>query len=74
MLNADRRGHHNFSNVYWQRAPPAEENTETSGFYIRPTSSSSVRGVDEVRAPLDESANETRKLTLTLSLIPNPNP
>jgi hypothetical protein len=35
MLNADRRGHHDFSNVYWQRAPPAEANTKTSGFYIK---------------------------------------
>ena len=35
MLNADRRGHHDFSNVYWKRAPPAEANTDTSGFFIK---------------------------------------
>ena len=35
MLNADRRGHQNYSNVYWKRAPPAEANTDTSGFFIK---------------------------------------
>eukprot|EP00964_Phaeocystis_antarctica_P148936 scaffold115918_cov78-Phaeocystis_antarctica.AAC.3 len=35
MLNADRRGHPNFSNVYWKRAPPAEVNVDTSEFFIR---------------------------------------
>ena len=31
VLNADRRGHENFSNVYWKRAPPALANTATLG-------------------------------------------
>eukprot|EP00964_Phaeocystis_antarctica_P096839 scaffold63073_cov60-Phaeocystis_antarctica.AAC.1 len=35
MLNADRRGHQNFSNMYWKRAPPAEANTDTSNFFIK---------------------------------------
>ena len=35
MLNADRRGHQDVSNVYWKRAPPAEANTDTSGFFIK---------------------------------------
>jgi len=35
MLNAARRGHHNYSNVYWKRAPPAQANTDTSDFFIR---------------------------------------
>ena len=35
MLNADRRGHQNYSNVYWERAPPAGANTITSDFFIK---------------------------------------
>ena len=35
MLNADRRGHRNYSNVYWKRAPPAGANTDTSDFFIK---------------------------------------
>ena len=35
MLNADRRGHQNYSNVYWKRAPPAGANTDTSDFFIK---------------------------------------
>eukprot|EP00964_Phaeocystis_antarctica_P098238 scaffold64282_cov63-Phaeocystis_antarctica.AAC.1 len=35
MLSADRRGHRNYSNVYWKRAPPAEANTDTSDFFIK---------------------------------------
>ena len=41
VLNADRRGHENFSNVYWKRAPPALANTNaswnttTSDFFIK---------------------------------------
>ena len=35
MLNADRRGHQNFSNEYWKRAPPVGANTDTSDFYIK---------------------------------------
>eukprot|EP00964_Phaeocystis_antarctica_P112522 scaffold76665_cov39-Phaeocystis_antarctica.AAC.1 len=35
MLNADRRGHQDFSNVYWKRAPPAGEDTDTSDFFIK---------------------------------------
>ena len=41
VLNADRRGHENFSNVYWKRAPPvlantnASWNTTTSDFFIK---------------------------------------
>ena len=35
MLNADRRGHQNYSNVYWKRAPPAGANTVTSDFFIK---------------------------------------
>eukprot|EP00964_Phaeocystis_antarctica_P043687 scaffold25070_cov73-Phaeocystis_antarctica.AAC.1 len=32
--HADRRGHQSFSNTYWNRAPPAESNMETSHFFI----------------------------------------
>eukprot|EP00964_Phaeocystis_antarctica_P132957 scaffold97120_cov82-Phaeocystis_antarctica.AAC.1 len=35
MLNADRRGHRNYSNVHWKRAPPAGANTATSDFFIK---------------------------------------